>query len=446
MSVRASAPKHMDAATRAAKNARIKASMNATRKRRAAMRPKVFRVKISARHLSAGQSEALERLFLEAKWVRNSAVGASRFDDAYLKDLGGSVGVRLPDGSIDNRRLLVLGGQQSQAVMAELRDNLKALKALKAHHRRVGRLKFTRRVTSINLKQFGSTYRVDAARGRVKIANIPGWVRVRGLDQLAGAEEYANAKLLNTPAGYYLAITTYAAANTGSTDFQPGTSVGLDLGLKTHVTLSDGTKVSAMFEETDRLRRLRRKLARQTKGSANTRRTKALIARECARITRRKDDFAAKLAHEILKNERVYIQDESISAWKTRHGAIRGGKRVQASILGRLKTRLAAHPRVTVLPKSAATTATCICGVKTKHTPDMRVFVCPSCGYTRDRDIHAAENMIRFGEAQNPLHPGQMETLAETSVRPAATMNLAFTAEAGSRSTKQEAVPSSATP
>ena len=60
-----------------------------------------------------------------------------------------------------------------------------------------------------------------------------------------------------------------------------------------------------------------------------------------------------------------------------------------------------ANPRVTVLDKRVATTATCICGVKTKHAPDKRVFNCDSCGYSDDRDVHAAKNMIRLSGADN---------------------------------------------
>ena len=56
---------------------------------------------------------------------------------------------------------------------------------------------------------------------------------------------------------------------------------------------------------------------------------------------------------------------------------------------------------MTVLDKHVATTATCICGVKTKHTPDKRVFVCATCGYSEDRDVHAAKNMVRLSGVDN---------------------------------------------
>lgn len=217
------------------------------------------------------------------------------------------------------------------------------------------------------------------------------------------------------------------------------------MGISTHLTLSDGTKINAMFEETDHLRRLRRKLARQTKGSANYRKTLSSIRRESAKISRRKDDAANKIVHEILKNEHVYMQDEQLSSWRRKKGFIKGSKCVHSSVLGRVKTRLACHPRVTVLNKWEATTATCVCGAKTKHSPDQRVFVCPQCGYTADRDIHAAQNMIRLA-IQPTTRPEQTEILVEAQVRLSADMDYTFLSNEGTRPKKQETVRCSPVP
>ena len=53
------------------------------------------------------------------------------------------------------------------------------------------------------------------------------------------------------------------------------------------------------------------------------------------------------------------------------------------------------HERVTVLSKSAPMTKCCpVCGeLKRDITLTKRVYEC-SCGYSEDRDIHAARNMI----------------------------------------------------
>ena len=452
MTGRAPHTKNMSEQDRLAKNARIKTTSLATRTRRKTMVVQVRELKIVTNKLTVGQREDLARLFLEAKWVRNAALGSQRFDLDYLKELAGQVPVRLPDETYESRPLQVLGGQLAQAVITELKQNLASLKALKKNGRRVGKLKFAREVTSINLAQFSGgrtsgTHKINRANGTIKVANIRGWMKASGLHQLDAVDEIANAKIVSRPDGYFLLVTTYThpRPNLGraTQDFQPGTEVGIDMGVKTHVTLSNGRKFDAMFEETDRLRRLRRKLARQTKGSANYRKTKHQICRESARVTRRREDCANKFVHELLRNERVYLQDENISSWKTRTGWVRGGKRVHSSILGRVKAKLANHDRVIMLNRWAATTATCICGTKTPHDVSQRVFTCTHCGYTEDRDTHAAQNMIRLGPEPNPTRPEQTETPVEIGVRPVAAMNFTFMPHTGIRSTKQEAATSS---
>ena len=50
-----------------------------------------------------------------------------------------------------------------------------------------------------------------------------------------------------------------------------------------------------------------------------------------------------------------------------------------------------------VLPKSAATTKMCRCGIKNDIKLSDRTYTCPSCGYSQDRDVHAAQNMILMG-------------------------------------------------
>lgn len=87
------------------------------------------------------------------------------------------------------------------------------------------------------------------------------------------------------------------------------------------------------------------------------------------------------------------MQDEMIHNWHS--GWF--GKHVQVSILGRLKARLVNHPRVCVVDKKCATTQLCPeCGALNKHTLDKRVYHC-SCGYSEDRDVHSAKNMLVFG-------------------------------------------------
>lgn len=428
---------------RLAKNAQIRATMKATKERHAKMDCKTYGLKLDYSSTNRKQREALTRLFLEAKWLRNSCIANSRFDQAYFKELDGSVAVKTKDG-FKNRKFLVLGGRLAQSVIGEITHNLRTLSTLKRKGKKVGRLKFKKRVTSINFPQYGKSHKIDEKRRRVKIANIPGWIKVRGLRQLPDEAELSNMKLVHRPSGYYCLLTVFIPKNK-KIDFQPDTAIGLDMGIKTHMTLSNGIKINALLEETDRVRKLRRKLSRQIKGSNRYAKTWKQINTELERITNRRNDAANKIVHELLKNETVYFQNENLKSWGRKDSESHGSRRIHSSILGRVKARLSASPRTVMIDRFVPTTATCpACGNKTPHGLSKRTFKCPICEYEDDRDVHAANNMIRFGLEVLPLKEppsvGRTGALVEIGVRPCEAMNFSFVAEHGGLSVKREAV------
>ena len=420
MTRKESASTNPSSEARLAKNARIREAGKATRARRAKMECFTRKLKIDRSHLNKRQEEAIARLFLECKWLANSCIANERFDTDYLKELGGKVQVKTPEG-IEEREFLVLGGQLSQSVIKGLKDNLRALSKLKANGRKVGRLRYRKQVTMVNFPQYGNSHKINRGKNRVKLAKIPGWMRVRGLDQLPENAEFANCKLLDKPDGLFIVITCYVDKQ--AQDFTPGTSIGVDMGVKTHLTFSNGTKINALVEESERAKGLRRKISRQKPGSNNRAKTMARLEKVLAKDANKREDIANKIVHELLKNETVYYQDEQIKDWFKKQGHIKPGKRLQGSILGRVKAKLEMSPRAVMLDRYLATTATCICGHKTKHEPDKRTFICKSCGYSDDRDIHAAKNMVRLGQSQNAPATEHSSTLADKHLMPVAPMD-----------------------
>lgn len=393
-----------DEKTRLAKNKRIAQSQKQTRQRRKNMDVVVRTVKVQRNKLSKTQAEALQRMFLEGKWLYNTAIAHGDFSESFRKQLANTAEVKLPSGVVEKRQLAVLRGQLQQGVLARIRDNAKGLSALKKRGKKVGKLGFVSEMNSIPLKQFGKTHKIRGSK--MKIANVPGWIRVRGLNQVdLDTDEIANAVLIRRNDDYFIALTVYKRkdehASLATKKYIPGTTIGLDMGVGTQVTFSDGTSVNSKVKESDRLKRLSRKLARQQKGSKASEDTKKLIRDEHRKVASRRTDAANKVSSWILSHEHVFMQDENISSWRRRHSRARGAKAVQYGILGRVKATLVAHPRVTVLKRNVATTATCICGVKTPHDVSKRTFSCPSCGYTDSRDIHAAKNMYRLATPEN---------------------------------------------
>ena len=379
---------------RLTKNENIKKSMQETCLRRMSQICKVFTVKIDESRLSTRQQEQLKMLFVEAKWIYNDALTFGK--DNNISDYDTKIKVVTvfnKDKIPETRELKYIGSQMKQSVFANILSSIKMLSTKKKQGNKVGKLKYISEYKSLNLKQYGNTYKIYS-HNKMKVQGISKKITVNGLDQFIDIPniEIANAKILNKPDGYYIAITTYQNIDNLHEKEYIGEEIGIDFGIKDTITLSNGEKFKSSIGETERLKRLQRKLARQKKGSNNRYKTRILIRKEYQKITNKKNDIANKIIAYILSYEHIYMQDENITGWQK--GLF--GKQVQYSILGRIKMKLINNPKVEVLDKFVPTTKYCpICGnIKNDISLSDRVYKCDICGYECDRDIHSANNMI----------------------------------------------------
>ena len=177
-----------------------------------------------------------------------------------------------------------------------------------------GNLKFKPELTCIPLKQYGTTYKFKSFN-KVKIQGISGTCLVRTGNQLQIADELANANLIHKPDGYYLKVTAFINKENWKEQEKNGKEIGLDFGIKTSITTSEGETLDASVEESERLKKLQRKLFRRVKGSNNRHKTIKLIQREYQKLSNRKQDKTNKIVHKMKAYDRIYIQDEQIANW-----------------------------------------------------------------------------------------------------------------------------------
>lgn len=381
------------------KNAQIKAAGQQTRQRRKTQAAKTYELKIVSNKLSTKQQETLEQMFLQAKWYYNDVI--SYLENNTLNDYDTkvkNVTVRMGSESDDfeERQLNTLSSKMKQGLVEQVRDSLSALKALKSKGHKVGRLTYTKEVNSIPLNQYGNTHKMVKNSPKIRIVKL-GNVRVRGLHQIPQDAEISVASLIKKTNGYYVHLTVYVPLNVDLI-WENRSDTGLDFNIGDTVVTSDGRKFKSRFEVSDRLKQLQRKLSRQRKGSNNYLKTLKKINKEYQNTSNKKNDLANKIVRELLDSSGlIYMQDEMIKNW---HSGL-FGKQVQVSILGRLKAQLVKSPRVCVVDRSCATTQLCPeCGLLNKHSLDQRTYHCP-CGYTKDRDIHSAGNMLVFAENED---------------------------------------------
>ena len=200
---------------------------------------------------------------------------------------------------------------------------------------------------------------------------------------------------------FYVVIITDANPKTyGKT--HNGTSVGIDFGLKTYMTMSDGTIVKNpqyLKSDLQQVRRKSRNLSKTKKGSNNHERRRKDICREFERITNRCSDFQWKLAHSLCKNyDYIFIEDLSLTGM-TRLWGRKMSDLAHTEFVSKLEY-IASKYGVTVhkIDRFYPSSKTCECGYVNKGlTLKDREWVCPECGKVNDRDLNAAENILRRG-------------------------------------------------
>jgi putative transposase len=178
-------------------------------------------------------------------------------------------------------------------------------------------------------------------------------------------------------------------------------AIGVDLGIKTLATLSDGITFAnprALKHAQKKLKRLERQKSRRKKGSKNRQKTRAKIAKQHARIAHIRRDAAHKLTSYLVKNHAlVAIEDLHVA------GMLKNPKLAQAvsdSNFGEIRRQLeyksAYHgTHLVMIDRFYPSSKTCSgCGnIKPELSLSERTYVCENCGMVLDRDLNAAINL-----------------------------------------------------
>src|SRR5215210_3016790 len=184
-----------------------------------------------------------------------------------------------------------------------------------------------------------------------------------------------------------------------------GPAVGIDLGLKSFLVTSDGASVEPpryYRKATKKLRRAQRSLSRKRKGSKRRGKAREKVARLHEKTANQRRDFhhkqARKLvdAHGLIACEVLNVRGISRSHLaKATHDA--GWAQFVNILVSKAEE---AGVRVVAVNPRNTTQACSRCGAlpEVKKTLSDRVHSC-GCGYTQDRDVNAAENVLRLGRS-----------------------------------------------
>ena len=181
-----------------------------------------------------------------------------------------------------------------------------------------------------------------------------------------------------------------------------GASVGIDFGLKQYLTLSDGKKYdNPLFfkKHINAIRLANRRLFRAKRGSNNRKRRLFELNQLHYKIVNARNDFQWKLAHELCKNYgTIFIEDLNIDAmkriWGRKISDLSHSSFVDKLICIASKYGVKVHKIDRFYPSSK----TCECGYIHKELSlKDRTWECPNCHRINDRDLLAANNILRRG-------------------------------------------------
>jgi len=384
----------------------IKLTLHNTKERRKTQRPVVFQLKLQ--NLSKKKENILKRAFLETKWFYNWLVSDTRRLELPANKID-RVEIKVGK-NFEERDLHLLGSQIKQEIADRIKNNLRALKKLKQNGHKIGMLKPKRFVNSIPLKQYGITYKLDFNRNRTKIQKL-GDFRILGLHQIPEEAEIANSVLVRKPNGYYLHVTCYVPKEKYYKKPLFNVPIGIDFGISSKLTLSNGIKINFEVKETERLKRLQKKFAKAKKGSKNRERIKYLIRREYQKIFNRRKDCQNKVLAFLKLYRVVVFQDDPVKGWASLFGS-----QVHSSGIGGLKSRLMTSLETPILvERFESTTKECFaCGKRHNLSLSDRILRC-DCGWICNRDLNASLVVLRKGLG---LSPDQAVGLDRSELKP----------------------------
>ena len=253
------------------KKNKIKESIQNTRLKRTMQIVKVFECKIVEKRLNKKQKEELEMLFVEGKWFYNHLLNLHK--EKELREINvcqvKEVNHFNKEHQKINSRLEYILAAQKQAIKARMISNEMTIKRLiKNSLQKHGNLKFKSELNCIPLRQYNQQYSFKSFN-KVKIQGISGKILLKIGNQLQIADELANANLVRKPDGYYLKVTAYINKENFKEKQKNGKEIGLDFGIKTNITTSEGEKLDVSIEESERLKKLQREMFRKVKESNN---------------------------------------------------------------------------------------------------------------------------------------------------------------------------------
>ena len=264
--------------------------------------------------------------------------------------------------------------------------------------RRFGYPKFKKKGKSFDSFYIGGD-QLKVQDNKVKIPNL-GWVEMTEILRFEG--KIQSATISRQADKWFISFCIDAIFTPKICENQA--SIGVDLGVKSLATLSDGTvydgsKPLNFYQR--RLKRLQRKRAKKQKGSNNFYKASMREARLHYKIGCIRKDALHKLTTSLTDNYRyIGVEDLNVKGMLANHKLARaisdmGFHEFKRQLI--YKAQMKGNVIFVADGWFASSKTCCMCGFK-KETLELseRTFSCEQCGSVLDRDLNAARNLEKL--------------------------------------------------
>lgn len=195
-------------------------------------------------------------------------------------------------------------------------------------------------------------------------------------------------------------------------------AVGVDVGLKSIIATSDGEGVPApkfLRKEEKELSRAQRRLSEAPKGSREREKRRKIVAEVHERIKDKRTNFAHQWSRKLVDRYGfIAVEDLPVKRMMRNHRLAKSiADAAWADPTQKLSYKAEWAGRVFVRVRPAYTSQDCsCCGFRQVVPLSKRVYDCPACGLSLDRDVNAARNIRTAGMHGTPETPAKSSVLS----------------------------------